>query len=93
MQEELVYLGFVISKEVLKMDQEKVKEILVWTSPKNVFEVRSFHGLASCYRKFIRNFSKINVPILETIRKDNQPFVWTKKTKKSSQLLKGKVNE
>ena len=28
MQEELVYLGFVISKEGLKMDQEKVKEIM-----------------------------------------------------------------
>ena len=45
MQEELVYLGFVISKEGLKMDQEKVKEIVEWPSPKNVFEVRSFHVL------------------------------------------------
>ena len=42
-----MYLGFVISKERLKMDQEKVKMILEWPSPKNVFEVRSFHGLAS----------------------------------------------
>ena len=47
MQEELVYLRFVISREGLKMDQEKVKAILEWPSPKNVFEVRSFHGLAS----------------------------------------------
>ena len=38
MQEELVYLGFVISKEGLKMDQEKVKEIVEWPCPKNVFE-------------------------------------------------------
>ena len=43
MQVELVYLGFVISKEGLKMDQEKVKEIMEWHSPKNLFEVRSFH--------------------------------------------------
>ena len=93
MQEELVYLGFVISKEGLKMDQEKVKEIVEWPSPKNVFEVRSFHGLASFYRKFIRNFSYINAPMLETIRKSNQPFMWTKEAERSFQTLKRKVNE
>ena len=39
MQEELVYLGLVISKEGLKMVQEKVKAMVEWPSPKNVFEV------------------------------------------------------
>ena len=36
-----------MSKYGLKMDLEKVKEIVDWPSPKSVFEVRSFHGLAS----------------------------------------------
>jgi len=30
----LVYLGFVISGEGLKMDQEKVKAIINWPTPK-----------------------------------------------------------
>ena len=51
MKEELVYLGFVISREGLKMDQEKVKEILEWPSPKNISEVRSFLD----YQAFIGN--------------------------------------
>ena len=59
----------------------------------NVFEVRSFHGLASFYRKFIRNFSYINAPMLETIRKNNQPFVWTKEVERSFQSLKKKVSK
>ena len=82
MQEELLYLGFVISKEGLNMDQEKVEEIMEWPSPMNVFELRSFHGLANFYRKFIRDFSYINALMLETIRNNNQPFIWTKEAKR-----------
>ena len=75
------------------MEQAKVKAIREWPSPKNVFEVRSFHGLASFYKKFKRNFSYINAPILETIRNNNQPFVWTKEAEKSFHLLKKRVSE
>ena len=70
MKKELVYLGFVISQEGLKMDLEKVKAIADWPSPRNIFEVRSFHGLASFYRKFIKNCSGICAPILDTVKKE-----------------------
>ena len=64
-----------------------------WPSSKNAFEVQSFHGLASFYRRFIRDFSYINSPMLETIRKNNQPFMWTKEAERSFQILKRKVSE
>ena len=81
MKTELVYLGFVISRDGLKMDLEKVQAIIDWPSPRNIFEVRSFHGLASFYRNFINNFSGICVSIMETIKKDRQPFQWTVESK------------
>ena len=49
MRYELVYLGFVISKDGIKMDLEKIEVVVSWPSPKSIFEVRSFHGLASFY--------------------------------------------
>lgn len=58
-----------------------------------MFEVRSFHGLASFYRKFIRNFNKINAPIIDTIKKDKQPFRWTTEAERNFQLLKNKVTK
>ena len=81
LKSELVYLGFVVSNDALEMDPEKVQAILDWPSPQSIYEVRSFHGLASFYRKFIKKFSGICSPIVETIRKDKQPFKWTAKAK------------
>jgi hypothetical protein len=46
---ELIYLGFFILANELRMDPDKVEVIKNWPSPRNIFEVRSFHGLASFY--------------------------------------------
>ena len=93
MKKKLVYLGFVVSKEGLKMDPEKFQAILNWPTPRNIFEVRSFHGLASFYRKFIRSFSQICAPIIETIKETNQPFKWIEAADRNFKLLKKKITE
>jgi hypothetical protein len=93
MQTELIYLGFVISANELKMDPEKVDVIRNWPSPRNVFEVRSFHGLASFYRKFIRNFSGISAAMMDTVKKRHKVFQWTAEAERSFKLLKQKITE
>jgi hypothetical protein len=93
MQTELIYLGFVISANELKMDPEKVEVIRNWPSPRNVFEVRSFHGLASFYRKFIRNFSGISAAMMDTVKKRHKVFHWTAEAERSFNLLKRKITE
>jgi hypothetical protein len=93
MKTELIYLGFVISVNELKMDLDKVEVIKNWPSLRNVFEVRSFHGLASFYRKFIRNFSGISTTMMDTMKKRHKYFHWTTEAEKSFNLLKWKITE
>jgi hypothetical protein len=76
MKNEMIYLGFVISKEGLKMDPKKFQEIINCPTRRGVFEVRSFHGLASFYKNFIKNFSQLCASIVETIKESKQPFKW-----------------
>jgi hypothetical protein len=89
----LIYLGFVISADKLRMDPDKVEVIKNWSSPKNIFELRSFHGLASFYRKFIRNFNGISAPMMDTVKKRHTYFHWTEEAEKSFTLLKRKITK
>ena len=68
-----MYLGFVVSKGTLKMDQEKVFAILKSPPPTTSTEIMSFNGLAQLYRKFVRKFSGICAPFLETIKGESSP--------------------
>jgi hypothetical protein len=93
MKTEIIYLGFVISKNELRMDPRKVEVIKNWPSLRNIFEVRSFHGLASFYWKFIRNFSGISTTMMDTVKKRHKSFHWTTEAEKSFNMLKRKITE
>ena len=60
------------------VDEEKVKAIKEWPTPKSVTEVRSFHGLTSFYRRFVKNFSTLTAPLIEIIKKSIS-FSWGEK--------------
>jgi len=63
------FLGHVVSERGVEMDPDKVACIIAWEFPKDVSELRSFMGLASYYRSYIKDFAHIAEPLLEMMRK------------------------
>jgi hypothetical protein len=88
--DKLVFIGFVVSKRGIELDEEKVKAIQEWPTPTTISQVRSFHGLASFYRRFVRDFSNLVAPLTEVIKK-NVPFKWGKEQENAFNLLKEKL--
>jgi len=66
---EVSFLGQVILKGDIEVDPSKVDAVLQWESPKSVFEIRSFLGLAGYYRRFIEGFSKLALPLTHLTQK------------------------
>jgi hypothetical protein len=58
-QQDVKYLGLLISMEGIKIDPEKIRAMQDWEPPSNSKDVRAFLGFANFYRHFICNYSRI----------------------------------
>jgi len=88
--ESVIFLGFVVNKNGVHVDPEKIKAIQEWPVPKNVGDIRSFHGLASFYRRFVPNFFTLASPLNELVKKDT-PFEWGDRQQNAFDEIKGKL--
>jgi hypothetical protein len=86
---EVDFLGHRITQEGLMMDEHKVKAILDWEPLKSVPTLRSFLGLASYYRKFIKNFAKIAGPLTNLLKKSAVTYDWDEACDEAFGTLKG----
>ncbi|KAF0911894.1 hypothetical protein E2562_012365 [Oryza meyeriana var. granulata] len=55
----MAYLGHIISAAGIAMDDNKVRAMADWPTPRSPHAIRAFLGLAGYYRKFIHRFSEL----------------------------------
>ncbi|XP_017416575.1 uncharacterized mitochondrial protein AtMg00860-like [Vigna angularis] len=80
------YLGHIISREGVQMDQEKIEGVVAWEDPETLKALRGFLGLTGYYRRFIRDYGKIAKPLTEMLKKGI--FAWTETAREAMGRLK-----
>ena len=57
------FLGVVMGEGRVEIEEDKVEGVLKWPMPQCVRDVRKFLGLANYYRRFVKNFAKVALPM------------------------------
>ncbi|BHF70554.1 hypothetical protein SprV_0301360600 [Sparganum proliferum] len=70
------FLGHKISPGRTAALPDRLQQIRTWPTPTNQTHLRSFLGLASYYRRFIRNFAHITGP-LHNLTEKGREFRWS----------------
>ncbi|GBC32893.2 enzymatic polyprotein, putative [Rhizophagus irregularis DAOM 181602=DAOM 197198] len=89
LERNIEFLGHIVGNDGLRPDDKKIEKIKEMKAP-TMKEVRSFLGLCSYYRKFVKNFSKIARPISD-LRKKGIPFIWGREQQEAFEKLKEKL--
>ena len=68
-------LGFIVSKEGIRVDPLKVEAILQLSPPKTIHHLQCLQGMANLLQRFVVNFSNLNRGFMCLLKKDT-PFEW-----------------
>ena len=80
-------LGFIVSKEGIRVDPLKVEAILQLSPPRNIRHLQCLQGMANFLQWFVLNFSNLTKFFMRLLKKDT-PFHWDERAQESFDTLK-----
>lgn len=69
----MALLGFIIDREGISMDPDRVKAVQEWPAPESVYDIQVFLGFANFYQRFLSGYSRIVSPITDLTKKTCTP--------------------
>ena len=91
-QPEVEFLGHIVGINGIRMNPKKVEAVKEWPIPRNVKNVQSFLGFCNYYRRFIKDYSKIAIPLTQFTKK-GIPFEWNDKAQQAFEKLKDLITQ
>ena len=88
LQREASFLGHIAENGQIRPDLKKIEAVRDFLTPINKRKVKQFYGLASYYRRFVKNFAEIAYPLSQLTRgkdgKNPRPFTWGRRNRSLS---------
>ncbi|XP_063390080.1 uncharacterized protein K02A2.6-like isoform X1 [Cydia fagiglandana] len=93
---EVQYLGFVLDKEGLRVNPDKIKPIIDMPPPQNNHQLKSLLGMINFYGKFVKNLASRLTPLYSLLKKgkhyhwgkdQNEAFLQVKKDLCGAEVL------
>ncbi|XP_039165707.1 uncharacterized mitochondrial protein AtMg00860-like [Eucalyptus grandis] len=78
----VAFLGHMISSKGISVDPTNIEAVINWLRLTTVIEIRSFLGLAGYYRRFMKGFIEIAMPLTRLLKKEEK-FVWMDKCERN----------
>lgn len=87
LKKSVTYLGHTFSADGVSPNPSKYDVITKWPIPQSAKDIKRFVGLASYYRRFIKNFASIAAPLHKLTQKGLK-FVWSSQCQEAFDMLK-----
>ena len=78
-QDEVRFLGYVVSAQGVRMEDERIEAVRNWPEPKSVKDIQVFLGFPNFYWRFIQGFRNIAGPL--------SSMLWTARSAENLSLL------